>query len=119
MANRTAAVAAYTAGVSTKNETRAVLDLKPVPDGDEFFAPPTAPTMPGINFPDPEAAKSKGVDPATKYDRYPLRPVVEVLQKWFARQKEQAGKGHIKVHVPIELQRQWRAEAEPSAERGR
>ena len=77
--------------VATKNECRAVFDLPRTADGDGFFTPP-APSLPGMDFgggqEQPEPAESKGIDPARKYEKYPLAPVVEVLQKWFAKQKQ-------------------------------
>ena len=87
---RQTAVTSYQAGIATKNESRAAFDLDPIPGGDEFVAVPDLNTATmGAGSVRPETTsvpptKGKGVE--SKYDRYPLQPVVEALQRWFAAQ---------------------------------
>ncbi len=81
---KTFALSAYTAGGITKNEFRHVLDLAPVQGGDQFNQPNT-PTPFQIVQGGEKVAKSA---PEDKYDPYPLKPLVGVLKKWFAKQRE-------------------------------
>ena len=97
---RQTAVASYQAGISMKNEARAAFDLDPIPGGDQFVAIPdtnTATMGTGSIRPQPEVNRqeatsgspTKGVE--SKYDAYPLQPLVDALQRWFAAQHGREG----------------------------
>lgn len=74
---RQTAITAYQSGIVTQNEARSVFDLDPLPEGGRTYTPPA-----------PAFTLGKSAPVADKYDAYPLRPVVDVLQGWFGEQRD-------------------------------
>lgn len=79
------ALTAYQAGTLTKNEFRATINVPKVKDGDRFFEASSPLQMISSFSNSDKVIKSA---PEDKYEKYPLNPVVEVLKKWFAKQRD-------------------------------